>query len=507
MRVSRTSSRRLAALTAATAALSACSLFSTVPTALQPSDPPVASSSETSPARLRPTVKWRRCGKPFQCARVRVPLDHRRPHGRKLRLALVRLPAPEHADRIGSLLVNPGGPGGSGVEFVRHQAVETVPAEVRARFDIVGFDPRGVGRSGAVGCGDEAQRFLAGGFGADRPVDVADVLARARAVADSCAAANPALLPHMSTQSVARDLDLIRRAVGDHQLTYLGFSYGSTIGLTYSETFPERVRAMVLDGPVDPALDGRQQALDQATVLEETLREFFKTCPREDECRGFARHLSLSRYDRLIASLSSNPAPAIHFPGRHLRAAEALMATAALLKDRGTGWPLLAAGIAMAQRGDGSLLLGVAESTVNAAGGRRQWLAPLLAVNCLDIPAPDIADYPAAVDELSDRSAHFGPLMLLLASPCAYWPVAPQRQPGVVTAPGAPPTLVIGTTGDPTTPYHWAQNVAEHLSAGRLVTRDAETHTAFGRRNVCTDRSVARYLTDLVLPPPATTCG
>ena len=500
--------RRVTGVFVVTAVLSACSLFSQVPTSLEDEGVDrVVQDSAPKAQRLRPTLRWKSCGGRFDCARLPVPLVHDRPGGEKIDLALIRLPAPAKADRIGSLVVNPGGPGGSGVDFVRYSAVETVPAEVRARFDIVGFDPRGVSRSSGLECGDEPQRFLSGDFFPDGAGDLDAVLASARSLADACAAQNATMLPHMSTADVSRDLDLIRRAVGDSQLTYLGFSYGSTIGLTYAQQFPERLRAMVLDGPVDPAIDGRRRAMDQATVLEKTLREFFRTCPRDDECRGYAERLSLRRFDDLLARLESSPVPAFRFPGRTLRPAEALMATAALLKDRGTGWPLLAAGIAMADQGDGSLLLGVAESSVSETTGRRQWLAPLLAVNCLDIPAPAVAEYPEAVDELSRRSDHFGPLMLLLASPCAYWSEPPQREPAVVEAADAPPSLIVGTTGDPTTPYGWAQNVAANLRAGRLITREGDTHTAFGRRNVCTDRSVSRYLVDLVLPPPDTSCG
>lgn len=498
----------MALLLIAGVALSACSQ---VPMSL---DPPAEvaghekGNDAQAPAKpLKPTVRWRNCGKRFDCAKVRVPLNHARPQGKTIKLALIRLPAPKKAKRIGSLVVNPGGPGGSGVDFVRHGAVEMVPAEVRARFDIVGFDPRGVGKSQGLTCGDAPQSFLSRDFIPDGTSGLTEVLDAARAVAAACAADNAELLPHMSTSAVAKDLDVVRRAIGDRKLTYLGFSYGSTIGLTYAEQFPAKVRALVLDGPVDPAIDGRQRARDQAGVLERTLQEFFRTCPREIECRGYAKRLTLRRFDDLLARLESTPIPAWQLPGRELRSAEALLATAALLKDRGMGWPMLAAAIASAEAGDGSMFLAVAESSVQAETGRRQWLAPLLAVNCLDIPAPAAGSYPRAVEQLRRESRHFGSLMLLLASPCTYWEHPPQRRPAPVTAPKAPPVVVVGTTGDPTTPYHWAKAVAKHLRNSMLLTRDGAGHTAFGRRNVCTDRSVSRYLVDLVLPKAGTSCG
>lgn len=492
----------------ASVAVAACSQ---VPASLDPPEQVAQeqrrSDGQTPAEPLKPTVRWRDCGKRFDCGKVRVPIDHARPNGKKVELALIRLPAPEKAQRIGSLIVNPGGPGGSGVDFVRSAAVDTVPAEVRAKFDIVGFDPRGVGKSHGLSCGEAPQSFLSRDFIPDSQSALTSVLDAAQAVAAACAADNAELLPHMSTSAVAKDLDAIRRAVGDHKLTYLGFSYGSTIGLTYAEQFPDSVRALVLDGPVDPAIDGHQRARDQAGVLERTLVEFFRTCPQEVECRGYAKRLSLRRFDNLMGRLEANPMPAWHLPGRELRPAEALLATAALLKDRGLGWPTLAAAIASAEEGDGSLFLAVAESAMREDTGRRQWLAPLLAVNCLDIPAPAAGSYPRAVDQLRRESRHFGPLLLLMASPCTYWEQPPQRRPAPVVAPKAPPTVVVGTTGDPTTPYHWAKAVAKHLRRSVLLTRDGAGHTAFGQRNVCTDRSVSRYLVDLVLPKTGSSCG
>ena len=506
-----TAARRLAALIVFSVALSACSVFNPNPPVVV--DPAaVRGAAGATPAKrpkpLRPTVDWKRCGKDHQCARLAVPMDYSRPKGKKVKLALIRLPAPNPKRRIGSLIVNPGGPGGSGVDFVRFGALQSIPAEVRVRFDIVSFDPRGVARSDEISCADGApQAFLANDLVPDSSVEVASLLRAAETLAESCGAAGGELLEHMATANVARDLDRIRRAVGDRQLTYLGYSYGTTIGLRYAEQFPRNIRALVLDGPVDPAQDGLQRARDQAVVLEKTLREFFRECPKRAACRGFAENLTLRRFNAMITRLETDAVPAYRFPGRQLRSSEALLATAMMLKDRGTGWPLLAAGLEMAEGGDGSLLLGVAESTMFQERGREQWLAPLLAVNCLDIPAPRPAEYAPAAAKLAKQSEHFGGLMLLLSSPCAFWPEEPQRQPEVVRAPKAPPMVVIGTTGDPTTPYQWAERVARNLRSARLVKRDGAGHTAFGKVNVCTDRTVTAYLVNLVLPADGQGCS
>lgn len=506
--------RHLASALTLSVVLSGCSLFNQVPTSLDPMDGEAAAADDSQPQPppkpLKPTVKWRKCGKPFQCAKVRVPLDHDKPHKGSVKLALIRLKAPSAKSRIGSLIVNPGGPGGSGVDFVRHGGVQTIPAELRARFDIVGFDPRGVGKSSPVSCGAEPGRFLAQDMVPDAAAEVATILAGAKRLAAACAAASGDMLPHMSTVAVAHDLDRIRRAVGDRQLTYLGYSYGSFIGTTYAELFPDKIRAMVLDGPVDPALNGYQRARDQAAVLERTLKTFFKECRRERECKELAAGLSLKRFDVFIEQLNRQPLPARGLgPGRQLRSAEALLATALLLKEKGPGWQLLAAGLGMAMSGDGSLLLAVADSSTGktAAASQQDWLAPLLAVNCLDVPVPDPSEYAASAADLAKESAHFGGLMLLLSSACSYWHEAPQRTARPAKVSKAPPIVVVGTTGDPTTPYEWATALATQLPSAALVTRDGASHTSFGGQNVCTDRHVIRYVSKLLVPPVGAGCS
>lgn len=194
---------------------------------------------------------------------------------------MIRLQAPVRDQRLGSLFVNPGGPGGSGVQFVRHGAIDAIPAELRAQFDIVGFDPRGVGRSAAVSCGGASNDLLSSDLSPDSPGEVAPLLAAARRLAQACGDRNGPLLHRMSTEDVARDLDLLREALGDRQLTYVGFSYGTFIGATYAQLFPQRTRALVLDGAVDPSLDAQQRARQQVQQLERTLGDFLDACDTE----------------------------------------------------------------------------------------------------------------------------------------------------------------------------------------------------------------------------------
>ncbi|MBA3372813.1 MAG: alpha/beta fold hydrolase [Euzebyaceae bacterium] len=367
-------------------------------------DSPVDAVDPPRPGRS--TLDWRRCGKPFECATLRVPLNHARPAGRKLGLAVIRLQAPVRDQRLGSLVVNPGGPGGSGVQFVRHGAIDAIPAELRAQFDIVGFDPRGVGRSAAVSCGGASNDLLSSDLSPDSPGEVAPLLAAARRLAQACGDRNGPLLHRMSTEDVARDLDLLREALGDRQLTYVGFSYGTFIGATYAQLFPQRTRALVLDGAVDPSLDAQQRARQQVQQLERTLGDFLDACDTEPTCPlGRRKGQSRDRFETLLAALKQAPLP-VPGSGRALQASELLVATAGLLKDRGPGWTSLGLGLRLASDGDGSLLLAVADRALGQAGSG-DWLGPLLAVNCLDVPAPRPQAYPSWPPATSPTSSAF----------------------------------------------------------------------------------------------------
>lgn len=474
--------------------------------------PAPASTPEPSPTpteALEDTLPWAPCddgdGR-HECATLAVPLDHDDPGGASIDLAVTRLPAPPAADRIGAVVVNPGGPGVSGVDLVRHAAVDVFPAEVRTRFDIVGFDPRGVGASGAVECATRSEALL--GLDFEPAAGEWDALTEAvAAFAAGCAERSGELLEHVSTDDVVADLDLLREALGEPALTYLGFSYGTRIGAWYAERHPERVRAMVLDGAVDPARDLTTWARDQARALEETLDRFFAECADQPGC-ALAGADPAAAYERVRAEVRAGTLPALAFgPDRRVSPTELHLAVAGLLRDRERGWPWLAEALAVADAGDGSPLVGLVDDGLGE--GERDWsdqLAALWAVNCTDLPAPDPGEFPALADELARDAPRFGRAQLAMQLPCAVWPVPANRTPAPVAAPDAPPLVVIGVTGDPVTPYGWSESLAEQLDA-RLLTRDGARHTAFGAGNVCTDRAVSRYLIDLVLPPEGWSCG
>lgn len=471
-------------------------------------DPAATTAVPPSPEpELVPTVAWEPCDAPFECATLSVPLDHAAPDGEHIDLALIRLPAPAAARRIGSLVVNPGGPGASGVDFVRSAAIDVLPAEIRARFDIVGFDPRGVGASRPISCGDDGRAFLAVDLTPQGPAEVDAVLTAAETFAASCTAADAGLLPHVGTGEVARDLDAIRVALGDHRLSYLGYSYGTRIGATYADLFPDRVRALVLDGAVDPQLDLVGEARASARTLETALGEFLTTCASDPRCALPAERATLGAFDDLLAALDAEGLPAGQLgPGVRLRPGQAAVAVLALLRDRAT-WPVLEVALAEAWQGDGSWLAATVGEADTGDTDIATGLAPLMAVNCRDVPAPTAADLPELAASLAAESPRFGAVSLLLHAPCSFWPAPADALPLSGAATGSGPIVVVGNRGDLITPFAWSERLAEQLDEGVLLTRDGDRHTAFGGGNVCTDRAVVRYLVDLIPPDPARSCG
>ena len=249
-------------------------------------DPSATASSgpSSSPGFPVSPVRWSDCGNGFQCAQVRVPRDYAAPTKGTLNVAMIRVPATDKATRIGSLFINPGGPGGSGVDFVRDGATTLFPPALRKRFDIVGFDPRGVNSSTAIRCIDNLDGQAALDPSPDDAAELGELVASARAYAGECGKRNDTTLPYLSTDAVARDLDALRVAVGDDKLTYLGFSYGTLIGSMYADLFPDHIRAMVLDGAIDPSLDLEGLRAGQAKGFETELRSFLDDCAARTSC-------------------------------------------------------------------------------------------------------------------------------------------------------------------------------------------------------------------------------
>jgi pimeloyl-ACP methyl ester carboxylesterase len=479
----------------------------TAPPSGAPSQAP-GPSRTPGPIAVAP-ARWSDCGNGFQCADIRVPKDYAAPSDGYFNVAILKLPATDPKSRIGSLVVNPGGPGASGVEFVRDgAAAEVFPAALRKHFDIVGFDPRGVNTSTAVRCIDNLDGRAEIDPSPDTAAELKALVADARAYAAACAKRNQATLAYLSTDAVARDLDAIRSAIGDKQLTYLGFSYGTLIGSTYAELFPDHIRAMALDGAIDPALDLEKFRSGQAKGFEGALTAFLDDCAARTACAFHENGRTVQAFNALMASIETKPLPALRINDpRRVGPGIAWYAVLAALYSK-DAWPTLAASLALAKAGDGSLMLLIADPYRGrkANGSYSNAQDAYTANTCLDFAAPtDVATYTKWAAGLKATAPHFAKMVAYNDLACAFWPVPAERTPGPVSAAGAPPIVVVGTTGDPATPYPWAVALAKELDSGVLITRTGEGHTGF-EASTCVQRSVDQYLVDLTVPRKGLTC-
>ncbi len=448
------------------------------------------------------TLDWKACDEGFECATLDVPVDHDQPAGKTLELGLVRVPAADPEHRIGSLVANPGGPGGSAVDFVE-QAWRNFPEAVTNRFDLVGFDPRGVGRSTPLDCHANVAEMYGSDQSPDTPAERDRLLAVSRAYVDGCAEKYGDLLPHLGTEAVARDMEAVRVAVGDDKLTYVGFSYGTSIGQEYAALFPGKVRAMVLDGVVDVGIDGLDFAVQQANGFQRSLEGFAAWCKAQADC-GLGAD-PLATLAAVKEEVERDP-----IPGGSRPAGPAELNQAVTITQYSTDtWPVLAQAVTAAKAGDGSVLVMLADAALGKdplTGGEGNGFEIYFAVSCLDNDWPDD---PAAVLAAGERAVEDSPIVgeeiVDDYVRCALWPTEPKPL-APVTAKGAPPIVVVSSTGDPATPHEWGENVAERLDKGVLVTFDGFGHTAFAHGNSCIDGAVAPYLVEGTVPSDGLRC-
>ncbi|WP_245666290.1 alpha/beta hydrolase [Actinomadura latina] len=454
---------------------------------------------------------WKNCGGGFQCATVQVPLDYAKPAGEKVGLSAIRLPAGNKSDRIGSLLTNPGGPGGSGVDFVR-QAARTFGDDLRRRFDIVGFDPRGVADSDPVRCntGPQLDEFFATDASPDDQKETQTLAAESKDFAQRCKSKTGSELPYVGTVNAARDMDVLRAALGDEKLTYYGASYGTYLGAFYAEQFPKNVRALVLDGAVDPALSSTELLVEQAKGFETALRAFADNCVKSGNCPfGDSADAVIGKISSFLSATDKKPLTNTR-DSRKVTESLAVMGIARSLYVK-EYWPVLRQALTQAmQNSDGTILLALADEMVERKpnGTYSNQTDANMAVNCVDKPnPPDLAAYAKYADQAKKVAPRFGPFVVWGGLPCVYWPAQTKQEPKPITAKGAAPIVVIGTIRDPATPYKWAQNLADQLSSGVLLTFNGDGHTAYLQGNPCITKATDNYLITTDPPKDGTTCG
>ena len=459
------------------------------------------------------SLSWQSCDGQFLCARLRVPISYAQPSEGSLALAVVMLPSTSGSP-IGDLVMNPGGPGASGIAFLE-SAGPSFPSQLRQRFNLVSFDPRGIGASDPVDCVSPAglRQWLAVNPAPVTARQVDSVLAAVRSFVAGCEAhTSRLLLANVSTQATAKDLNRLRSALGQRSLTYLGFSYGTYLGALFAQDFPSRVRAMVLDGAVDPALGTVETSIQQAAGLQVDLHDFFAWCPGNASCAaelpgGVARAFGqLTARLRRGAVLPATPSPAIGSQPVNFAVAETGIAST--LYSR-LDWPELAQALADGLHGNGTLLAQLADgyAGIGADGSDTNIIAANIAISCLDRPSPKgVATYEALARRMAAAAPDFGAIEAWGSIVCSYWPVPPTGRAGPVHPVGVAPMLVVGSTRDPVTPYAWAKALAAELPGAVLLTRSGDGHTGYFASS-CIQQWADRYLISLRLPPKGTTCA
>ncbi|MEU7369550.1 alpha/beta hydrolase [Streptomyces hygroscopicus] len=458
---------------------------------------PAPSASQDAAATKAP-------GKDWECATLHVPLDYAKPRGRTIGIALIRAKATGPGKRIGSLIFNFGGPGGSGVATL--PALAGSYKHLRTRYDLVSFDPRGVGRSSGVRC--LADRQLDAYYAADSTPDdnaeVKSLIRRVKGFAAGCEKNSGAVLPYVGTTNAARDMDLMRRVLGDKKLYYFGVSYGTELGGVYAHLYPKTVGRALFDGVVDPTQTPEQGALGQAKGFQLALGNYLRACPKG----GVQSCPTQTRIRALLKRLDSRPVRG--YGGRKLTESLADGGVAQSLYSRDY-WQYLTQGIAAAQQGDGRILLALGDA-MNGRGpdGRYSTLqSALAAITCADVKERyTVRDIERKLPAFRKASPVFGDMMAWGLTQCTGWPVRGAWTTPDVSARGAAPILVVGNTGDPATPYAGAARMAKELGpgVGIQLTYKGEGHGAYDSGNACVRQTVNAYLLDGKVPKEGKVC-
>jgi pimeloyl-ACP methyl ester carboxylesterase len=467
---------------------------------------PVGTAKPGAPPTAAPvgpsSLEWEPCGQRLQCATLTVPKDYDDPGKGAIDLFVERRPATSSTARIGSLLVNPGGPGVPGSYMVQ-QAAGYFSSTLLDRFDVVGWDPRGTGRSDPIVCTDDLDAWMALDPTPDTPAEHVALVAASKAFGAQCQARAGDLLAQVSTYDSAHDMDEIRRALGEDKISYLGASYGSQLGATWATLFPSTVRAAVLDGATNVNADQFTKQREQAVALEHSLDDALAACKADAKCPFHGGGDPGAAFDALWAKIDESPVPVKGVPGAvPVGQGVAFYGVVSQLYDT-TYRPQLYRALAALERRDGRPMFELYRSYQTSGGRFPHEVDALQAISCVDDPGPtDIAEIDQRAAQLKALAPRLGEA-LGTGYVCATWPAPPR--PVTVTGRGAGPILVVGTTGDPITPLTSSTALAASLEQGRLLTVEGDRHTGYDL-NACATATIDRYLTDLAVPAAGTVC-
>ncbi len=453
-------------------------------------------------------IEWKACegstSTEVECGNIEVPFDYSDPDQGSFVLYVKKHNAASPADRIGSMMVNPGGPGFGGSSLA-DDAEYYFSQDLIDRFDIIAWDPRGTGESTpAVDCVDTFDEY----FGLDSPPETPEekqaLIDASQAFNDKCAENSGTILPYISTRASAQDINSLRLALGEEKVSFFGFSYGSELGTTWATMFPETVRAIVVDGAVDPNASSIQEGMNQAKGFEGQLATFLKQCSERTTCEFHNNGDAEAAFDKLVLDIDAKP---LEVSKDRTPVTQGVLFTAvaqAMYSDY--YWPQLSEALSAAQNGDGEGILQLYDDYYQrkADGTYGNELEAFLAISCLDDPGATstkevdshIEDFIAAAPRLGGNFAY--------GYSCALWPVE-QATKVSITGKGAGPIVVVGTTGDPATPLESTRKMAQGLEQGILIVVDANQHTGYGANN-CVVKAVDDYLIKLTVPAKDLTC-
>jgi len=453
-------------------------------------------------------IDWKSCRQDFQCATMAVPIDYTKLSTGTFEIALLKYEA-RTSKKLGSLIVNPGGPGGSGVDYAYAAEYIFSPA-ILDRYDIVGFDPRGVSRSAPIRCLSDKELDANNNSDSkpDNEAEFQQILQDTKKYVEKCKDENKYLTSY-STANVARDLDILREALGDKQLNYLGKSYGTYLATLYAQFFPEKVGRVVLDGAVDPSISNFQQTLTQAVGFDQAFTSFAADCNKRKNCTlPKGKDAAIAEMQTLFSQAAKKPLSTENESGRTLSESMMVLGTASAMYDSQTGWPQLRRAIAEAQNGNGNTFLKLADEYTgrqNDGSYPNNEFDSGAVIDCLDFNEPrSVNQIRSDAKAFAVKAPLFGPYLAFGGVTCKFF----NQDTEVTIEPMATanPVIVIGTTGDPATPYEWSQGLSKLLTNSRLISLTGEGHTGQGQGNACIDDQIDDfYLTGK--PPTTSTCN